>query len=31
MVINGISLEQGLLDNELAYRYDDAKKLKWCK
>jgi hypothetical protein len=31
MVINGISLEQDLLDNELTYHYDGGKQLKWCK
>ena len=31
VVVDGVSLEQELLDNELAYRYDGGKKLKWCK
>jgi len=24
-------LEQGLLDNKLAYEYSGGKKLSWCK
>ena len=31
VVIDGVSLEQELLDNELAYEYSGGKKLKWCK
>ena len=31
VVVDGVSLEQELLDNELAYEYDGGKKLSWCK
>jgi len=31
VVVDGVSLEQELLDNELAYEYSGGKKLKWCK
>jgi hypothetical protein len=31
MVVDGVSLEKDLLDNELAYRYDGGKTLKWYK
>jgi endonuclease YncB( thermonuclease family) len=31
VVVDGVSLEQELLDNKLAYRYDGGKKLTWCK
>ena len=31
VVVDGISLEQELLDNKLAYEYDGGKKLSWCK
>ena len=31
VVVDGVSLEQELLDNKLAYRYDGGKKLSWCK
>ena len=31
VLVDGVSLEQELLDNELAYRYDGGKKLNWCK
>ena len=31
VVVDGVSLEQELLDNKLAYRYDGGKKLNWCK
>jgi hypothetical protein len=31
VTVDGVSLEQELLDNELAYRYDGGKKLSWCK
>ncbi len=31
VVVDGISLEQELLDNKLAYRYSGGKKLSWCK
>jgi len=30
VLVDGVSLERGLLDNELAYSYDGGKKLKWC-
>ena len=30
VVVDGVSLEQELLDNELAYSYDGGKKLSWC-
>ena len=30
VVVDGVSLEQELLDNELAYEYDGGKKLSWC-
>jgi endonuclease YncB( thermonuclease family) len=31
VVVDGVSLEQELLDNELAYEYSGGKKLSWCK
>jgi len=31
VLVDGVSLEQELLDNELAYRYDGGKKLSWCR
>ena len=31
VVVDGVSLEQELLDNKLAYEYDGGKKLSWCK
>jgi len=31
VVVDGVSLEKELLDNELAYSYDGGKKLSWCK
>jgi len=31
VVVDGVSLERELLDNELAYSYDGGKKLSWCK
>ncbi len=31
VVVDGVSLEQELLDNELAYKYSGGKKLSWCK
>jgi micrococcal nuclease len=31
VLIDGISLEQELLDNKLAYEYGGDKKLSWCK
>ena len=31
VVVDGVSLEQELLDNKLAYGYDGGKKLSWCR
>jgi endonuclease YncB( thermonuclease family) len=31
VLVDGVSLEQELLDNKLAYSYDGGKKLSWCK
>jgi endonuclease YncB( thermonuclease family) len=31
VVVDGVSLEQELLDNKLAYEYGGGKKLTWCK
>ena len=31
VVVDGVSLEKELLDNELAYEYSGGKKLSWCK
>ena len=31
VVVDGVSLEQELLDNKLAYRYGGGKKLSWCR
>ena len=31
VVVDGVSLEQELLDNKLAYEYSGGKKLSWCK
>ena len=31
VLVDGVSLEQELLNNELAYGYDGGKKLSWCK
>ncbi len=31
VIVDGISLEQELLDNDLAYSYYGGKKLSWCK
>jgi endonuclease YncB( thermonuclease family) len=31
VMVDGVSLERELLDNELAYEYDGGKKLSWCK
>jgi len=31
VMIDGVSLEQELLDNELAYKYTGGKKSSWCK
>jgi endonuclease YncB( thermonuclease family) len=31
VVVDGVSLEQELLDNKLAYEYSGGKKLSWCE
>ncbi len=31
VLVDGVSLEQELLDNKLAYKYSGGKKLSWCK
>ena len=31
VLVDGVSLEQELLDNKLAYRYGGGKKLSWCE
>jgi endonuclease YncB( thermonuclease family) len=31
VVVDGVSLEEELLDNKLAYEYSGGKKLSWCK
>jgi endonuclease YncB( thermonuclease family) len=31
VLVDGVSLEQELLDNKLAYEYSGSKKLSWCK
>ncbi len=31
VLVDGVSLEQELLDNELAYEYSGGKKSSWCK
>jgi len=31
VVVDGVSLEQELLDNKLAYEYSGGKKLSWCR
>ena len=31
VMVDGVSLERELLDNELAYEYGGGKKLNWCK
>jgi len=31
VVVDGVSLERELLDNELAYEYSGGKKLSWCR
>jgi endonuclease YncB( thermonuclease family) len=31
VVVDGVSLEQELLDNLLAYEYSGGKKLSWCE
>ena len=30
VMIDGVSLEQELLDNALAYKYTGGKKSSWC-
>ncbi len=30
VLVDGVSLERELLDNELAYEYSGGKKLSWC-
>ena len=30
VIVDGVSLEQELLDNELAYKYSGGKKSSWC-
>ena len=31
VLIDGVSLEQELLDHDLAYKYNGGKKSSWCK
>ena len=31
VLVDGVSLEEELLDNNLAYEYSGGKKLSWCK
>ena len=31
VLVDGVSLEKELLDNNLAYEYGGGKKLNWCK
>jgi len=31
VVVDGVSLEQELLDNKLAYEYSGGKKISWCR
>ncbi len=31
VLVDGVSLEQELLDNELAYEYSGGKKSSWCE
>jgi endonuclease YncB( thermonuclease family) len=31
VLVDGVSLERELLDNELAYEYSGGKKFSWCK
>ena len=31
VLIDGVSLEELILDNKLGYRYDGGKKSSWCK
>jgi len=31
VTVDGVSLEQKLIDNKLAYEYSSGKKLSWCK
>ena len=30
VIVDGVSLEQELLENELAYKYSGGKKTSWC-
>ena len=30
VIVDGVSLDQELLDNELAYKYTGGKKSSWC-
>ena len=30
VMVDGVNLEQELLDNELAYKYTGGKKSSWC-
>jgi endonuclease YncB( thermonuclease family) len=30
VIIDGVSLEQELLENKLAYKYTGGKKSSWC-
>ena len=31
VLVDGVSLEKELFDNELAYEYSGGKKISWCK
>jgi len=31
VMLDGVSLEQELLDNGLAYKYNGGKKSSWCE
>ena len=31
VLVDGVSLEKELLDNELAYEYSGGRKLSWCR
>ena len=31
VLVDGVSLEEELLDNKLAYEYSGGRKLSWCK
>ena len=30
VIVDGVSLEQELLENKLAYKYSGGKKISWC-